>query len=1068
MDTQYLTAIVRHLLPEYGFTRVETQGADDKLRRRKLASVEEVVSEALTRQTTATGGVYFSPHGFNTADFESRAGDVGASRCLYHDIDINPAGAIEHEGREPIPCYATKSEAYAAACAVLDHASLPRPTAVIDSGRGLHLYWRLSADIHPSDFIRLGVRMKELWRTRDTRLAADLSRGSSPGELMRLPGSVNHKSGTYVWAYEGTVLGDEIDRQVFEDGLPLAADTVRLPSTDAQPQSSLGLSGGEVLTPIEDVYAGCRLFRLMWSYPERFSGYMAWQNSMMIFQSTPDINDGLAAFHTYCSRMPNYDPAEVNEDFAKANFRGNPVSCSTLRASTGVGDAACKGCPVYEKYPNGGTCMRAKQVADLAANTAAANARAEAEPVPVQALTAPNVQLAPPASAFEGGGRTDQMWAYVPGQQLPRALFDPNTAVAGFFYDQSLNLVHVSLEEVEREMPPDPMTGEVKTAKSREAVASVIYNGMYVWIESKVMAGRQSDHSFANVRCARGTVSNPMFATIEIPLTAFNDMRAVVSKLLTAGVAVNIGMERALQSHLNAQLKAAPEITAATRFGWVDDIPTADSSFVVAGTMVRGDASMVEVAHVGRSSPQMNKFCLRGSLDEQIEVVSAYSAKGVPAAKALIAAAVAAPLYHVLDQGSFMVSITGESGSGKSKLLAVLQAIWGYNDGNIMTGNDTLNSIMNQLNMCNGVGAFMDEITNMSNEDFTALAMSVTAGRERHRLTANAQLREADGKWNLPVFCTSNRPLIDKVIGFDAGGDAARARVMDLTLSVNGQPVKRVLQDTTHAEAAELDAKAARNTGFLGLAAVQYTIQNFDTLAKYITDLHVSLDAKSEATQRFSAAMGACAIAGDYILKGLLGPKWQTGDGEMASIVDRMLAQSQARRTRHKLDPLQVLMAHLADRGDRVVRTRPARGRASKAGHLQVVGGSAAKSSLRVDIADEQIEARVDVGISRRQARAVSIAVTESSLLRMCNHYGMDTGTFLYSVVSSTVFKAPTQVPKPEFINLLDGIGGQGATTVNSFCYKFELELSNAQADALLSGIDDPAPQQQPAQGSTP
>lgn len=1054
MDLDYLKTIIGHLRPDYGYTRVETQGSEDQLRRRKYNNLDALVDDISRRHTSASGKVYFSPHGYNTGDYDSTAQHVGASRCLYHDIDIDPSGQIVREGRDPVPCYATKEEAYAAACAVVDHAQLPRPTAVIDSGRGLHLYWRLTADIHPNDFAMLGNRMKELWRQRDTRLAADLSRGSTPGELMRAPGSINHKSNTYVWIYNGIPIGGEVERTVFEERLPLAPDTVRIAGVDGGEAGNILSTSESVTATIKDVHDNCRLFRLMWAFPARFSSYAAWQHSMMIFQSTPDINDGLREFHNYCSRMPNYDADEVNAEFAKANFRGKPVSCTALRAVTGVGNKACQGCPVFERHPNGGTCLKAKQIADLAANVAAEQARPQAEPVQIQSLAAPNVQIAPPASAFEGPVISEQMWRSIPGQTLPRAKYDEHNPMPGFYYDDNLNLIHVTLDEVETALPPDPVTGEIKTTIARVPVVDVIYQGMYVWIETKVMAGRQADHSFANVRCARGNINAPTFATIQIPLGILNDMRAVTSKLLAAGVAVNMNKERHLQSHLNAQLGMADEITAATRFGWTDDKPTADSGFVVSGTLIKGATGMSEVANIGRSQPQMDKFCLRGSLDDHMKVLGTYSRNGVGAAKAMIAAAVAAPLYHVLNQGSFMVSITGESGSGKSRLLAVLQALWGYNDGNLMSGNDTLNAIMNQLNMCNGIGAFMDEITNMGNEDFTQLAMSVTNGRERNRLNSSAQLREAEGKWNLPVFCTSNRPLVDKIIGFDAGGDAARARVMDLPLVHNGQLVDRVLQNMTHAEVSELDRMAVANTGFVGVAVVQYIVQNFDSLSALIRQVYTDLDSKAAATQRFSAAMGACAIVGDKILKALMGTMWQTGDTEMSSIVSRMMAQSSARREQHSLDPLRALVAHLADRGDRVMRTRPARGRNSN-GHLQVVGGTAANSTLRVDISDDQIEARVDIGARSRSGRQVTVLVTQDSMRRLCLSYGIDVNTFLHTAAVSSDFTEPTDVRKPEFYNLYDGVGGQGSTRVNSLCYKFVMELSLDAAAKLFDGVDD-------------
>ena len=1063
MDMNYLQAIVAHLLPDYGSTRIEVQGKPGsgvKLGRIKVTGAGQVAHAASTRVVPERGGLYFSPHGYsNGADFESGAAYVGASRCLYHDVDIDPTGFITHPEREPQPCYADKASAYAAACAVMDHSSLPRPTAVIDSGRGLHLYWRISADMHPTDFEQLGLRMKSLLRTKDVRLAVDTSRGSTPGELMRLPGSINHRSGTYVWAYEGTTLGTEIERTVFDQGLPRLNPAEISLSGRTAAQGALAMSDA-ALAPVVDIHAGCSVFRSMWDSPATHSSYDAWRAALMIFQSDPDMPHGLALFHQYCQQMPNYDADEITKEFEKGSFRGVPVTCPTLRAAAGVASSACAGCPVFDKHPNGGTCMKAKVYADLERNVAAEASRA-LPAVEAVSHVVPALNLNIPAGAFEVEDTDDQKWATAP-IQLPRMLFDESQPMAGFFYDNTLNLIRVTLEEVEHKMPPDPATGEVVVGTRLEPRVHVIYRGMFVWVESKVLAKQQDELSYANVWAARGNVNSHQFAKFQIPLSKMNDMSVVVSKLLASGVNVQMGMEKALQAYLTEQLRAAPDVSSAEGFGWTVDKPKQGSAFVMANMRLT-PSGIAEVANVGDRQKKMDMFKVRGSLDEHLKVLGAYSAHGADAAKLMIAASLAAPLYHVLEQGSLMVSVTGESGSGKSKLLTALQSFWGFRNGMLLTGVDTVNSIMGQLSMMDGLGAYMDEITNMDNEEFSKLAMMVTQGRERGRLDSSAKLKATGRQWNLPIFCTSNQPLHSKIVGMGDTADAARARVMDLFVGGSAGD-NRVLRGMTHEQVAELDQLSVDNTGYVGLAMAKYAVDSYDTLAARLRQTYLDLSTTQDASGRFCAALGACAIEGSRMLAERFPNIWTTKEAEMVSIVNRMLKQAAGSRESKKLDALSLVLAIMSDLADRTVRLAPRSGRGAAPGtpRLTVVGGTQPQNPLSIkDLGDRGLAVRTVLGkAGRGGARTVHTTIAKAYLDASCARLGVLPADLVYAMSVDPRFKFKGGRATPVLADLYEDVPNGPKVSVKVPSYVFDMDPTSKSGVVAVTDTEEPTQNQ--------
>lgn len=1044
MNPEDLERIVAHLRPDYGFTRVETQGKDAKLLRRKFDTVAKVANEAMHRALPAGAGLYFSPHGYNDSGFDSTAAHVGASRCLYHDIDLDPTGYIVHEGREPMPCYTDKATAYAAALAVCDHTGIPHPTAVIDSGRGLHLYWRLAADVTPDEFVALGTRMKAMWTSKDTRLAVDTTRGSSPGELMRLPGSVNQKSNTYVWLYEGTALRPDIDRSVMEAALPIVdLSAVKVVGAQAKVRNALGTNDQPFATAA-DLLNDCQLFAVMWSNPAQFAGYEAWRAAMMIMQSDANYDVGLQNFHTYCAAMPNYDAAEITKEFEKASFRGVPVSCPELRRATSMPESTCHGCPVFERHPSGGTCMKAKQIRQLVANVAADNARMAA-PEAVTSVTVPTIDLTLPPSAFELDIPKDQKWYDVP-MKLPRAHFDPHNPVPGYFYDDALNLIRVSTEEEEVDGPPDLITGEVKKIKRLVPVQSVIYRGMFVWIESKVLANLQGDANYANVWAARGSVSNHQFTKFEIPLSDFNDIRTVTKSLLSAGLALQLGMEKALQGYLTLALAGAPDVTAATRFGWAADKPTPGDAFVVAGTRIAPDA-MRDVACVGKFSADMVKFKVRGDFDEHLKVLKCYSAFGVDAAKLMIAASVASPLYHALEQGALIVSITGTSGSGKSKLLRAIQSFWGFRDGLQMGGGDTANAVMAKLGMSNGIGGYLDEVTNMPDDEFGKLAMMATSGREKARLDSSANLRPTEAAWNLPVFCTSNQPLHGKIVGLDDGADAARARVMDVYVGSTNGHEERTLRGVTHAQASAIDHLSVDNTGFIGAAMVQFIVKRHEPLAARLRKTHNALDAKYDAGGRFAAAFGALAIEGNRMLGELFPGAWLLGETEMRSIVDRMLAQSARSRDRRKLDPAQIIMAAAHDLGDRVVRFTQRQGRPTMNAdgtvtNARMLDPTAVEETAITDWTDAVPAMRMVMGAKNSHGqRGVLITVTPATLSSICLRHGITVDNLLFSMAREPEFEFPKQPGDTVMVDMYEGMRNGPQSPSLMACHVFHLAV---------------------------
>lgn len=90
---------------------------------------------------------------------------VALCRCLFADFDD---GATPEEVRAKIA-----------------ESGLPRPSATVNSGGGVHVYWRLADPISPDEFASQQVRLIEV-------LGSD-EKIKDPPRIMRLPGTINRK-----------------------------------------------------------------------------------------------------------------------------------------------------------------------------------------------------------------------------------------------------------------------------------------------------------------------------------------------------------------------------------------------------------------------------------------------------------------------------------------------------------------------------------------------------------------------------------------------------------------------------------------------------------------------------------------------------------------------------------------------------------------------------------------------------------------------------------------------------------------------------------------------------------
>jgi hypothetical protein len=111
-------------------------------------------------------------------------------KSIWIDCDVKPKPA-DHPVDDPWDHYETLEEARSALDAFAAKMGLPAPSAIVNSGGGLHVYWIADKPLSPGEWRPYAEGLKALLQHEgikcDIGLTTDIAR------LLRVPGTLNHK-----------------------------------------------------------------------------------------------------------------------------------------------------------------------------------------------------------------------------------------------------------------------------------------------------------------------------------------------------------------------------------------------------------------------------------------------------------------------------------------------------------------------------------------------------------------------------------------------------------------------------------------------------------------------------------------------------------------------------------------------------------------------------------------------------------------------------------------------------------------------------------------------------------
>ena len=212
---------------------------------------------------------------------------------------------------------------------------LPKPT-LVNSGRGIHVYWALTRDVTRQEWKPVAERLKQVCSERG--LEADPSRTADAASILRMPDTSNFKTDPPLPVQLITVQ-KPVDFEAFRDklGVSLSDHTAVPPSQLNELTRALMGNKQYLFSNIVAKIAkgnGCAQLEKAIKEQETLEEPL-WRAALSV---AAHCSDASTAIHDISNMHPDYSPEETE---AKAARTKGPYTCETFQKANPTG---CDGC----------------------------------------------------------------------------------------------------------------------------------------------------------------------------------------------------------------------------------------------------------------------------------------------------------------------------------------------------------------------------------------------------------------------------------------------------------------------------------------------------------------------------------------------------------------------------------------------------------------------------------------------------------------------------------------------------------------------------------------------------
>lgn len=341
-----------------------------------------------------------------------------------------------------------------------------------------------------------------------------------------------------------------------------------------------------------------------------------------------------------------------------------------------------------------------------------------------------------------------------------------------------------------------------------------------------------------------------------MPLTAATSKEELRKALAKEGVFVHSKGWDAIMSYTNSwvsQLQAtAVSDNARRQFGWTNE---EFDTFVIGDREIKANA-------IGYNPPSaataylFPAFTKKGTLEGWKEQAEFYDRKGLEVYQFMVCQSLAAPLMRFTPiHGAIFDLFSSGSGLGKTTTQKFALSIYGNPSMQFVQNDDTVNMRMNRLEVMKDINVQFDEFTEFPAEEASKLVYGITSGRQKGRMSAGSNAERFRGDpWHTTVAFSSNESVLSKIRSVKGAPKGESQRVLEFHAKMFPFDTKKETDDFASA--------VGQHYGHAIEVFIQHVIRNRDTVKALIVSVQSKLDKELGliASNRFWSTQGTVSI----------------------------------------------------------------------------------------------------------------------------------------------------------------------------------------------------------------
>jgi len=419
--------------------------------------------------------------------------------------------------------------------------------------------------------------------------------------------------------------------------------------------------------------------------------------------------------------------------------------------------------------------------------------------------------------------------------------------------------------KVEYEIPPIPEPffrgrrgGIYRTSKDEDVILIYPFDLFVV--------DRISDPNYGESVWFRLHLPNDGVKNFTISAPALSGIDTMRTEMAAHGVLLYGKQWAELQAYV---FKAAQELQvkrkaqlAHHQFGW-----TNRGTFVVGCEELGKDGVKRFVPPTSSTSDMVDWYRADGTLEKWKEAFNGYAHAGYEPQAFAALTGFGAPLLKITTnhKGILLNLMHGESGTGKTTILRMINSIWGHPEDPMRSIDDTKASMVLRMGVLNNLPLTTDEMTNIKNEEISNYLYGITQGRGRDRMNANSNtLRVNRTSWRTIGVATSNASFYDKLYALK---DLPKGEIFRcVEYNVHHEKILTVDEGIRL-----FDELLMENYGHAWYPYIHAVMQNRDGIAENVKRVSKQISDKLNLLPsfRFYAALGAVNLVGGEVSREL-------------------------------------------------------------------------------------------------------------------------------------------------------------------------------------------------------